>query len=275
MKRLLFLFAICFVFISLSQGQNRTCAPPDSLANPGFEPSNGSLDCFVQNVSASRVINFKNFEQVTFQGQTVTVDYIEFNSIENLPCGLTWSTNKSNSPNPDRFQENEVGCIEISGATDDSVGQYRLKFNVTAKVQEISIEIDTVVRALGIRYDLQVKANQGDNCPALDTNKAGQTACDGSNVTNITDQSALQDLSIAPNPFTGSTKIELVSHEAGTYKMQVHSLLGEQLREKSISVSSGYNNIPFKQKDLSKGIYVVHLSNGQQSLTRKLVIDNQ
>ncbi|PSR03326.1 MAG: hypothetical protein BRD50_06015 [Bacteroidetes bacterium SW_11_45_7] len=261
MTRMLLITAICIGFISLAQTQNRSCTPQGSLGSPGFDPAN---------------INFKNFDQVTIQGQTVTVDYIDFRSIENLPCGLDWSTNKSNSPNPDRFQENEVGCIEISGATDDSVGQYRLKFNVTAKVEKLSVEIDTVVRALGIRYDLQVKADQGDNCPVLDTNKAGQTACDGppdgSIATGIADEPTLAHFAIAPNPFTGSTTMSVHSRSAGTYNLQVHNLLGKQLRNKSIKLSPGQNNITFKQKKLSTGFYIVQLTDGQHSLTRKLVI---
>src|SRR5688572_21763457 len=97
------------------------CSPSGLIFDGGFEHPD-STPCVIQGVAYNHAIQFKMYSMFTFPGVgDVTVDSIEFVSIDNLPCGLCWSVNQTDK----RYSADEDGCISIVGTTNDPTGQYK------------------------------------------------------------------------------------------------------------------------------------------------------
>ena len=148
------------------------CTPDPSVTQPGIYPSaSDSIPCIVRNVAYNFSLTFMNFTTVSLAGTTFTMDSLRIDSINNLPCNITWTTNKA--PN-NTYGSGEVGCIKLSGTTTDPVGQYKLDVAVTAYIHGLGA-IPYNASALGIRRDVRVKASAGA-CAPVDTTIAGLTA---------------------------------------------------------------------------------------------------
>lgn len=166
MKKILILplilgaFQIMFAQPCGNSGSSQ-CSPSGILTQPGFSPLSQNLPPFINGQNSNTVIQFKNFNQFSFGGQIVTVQTLRFDTINNLPNGLCWSTNKSN----DTYANQEEGCIKLTGATCDAPGQYKLNIIVTVN---IGVPIQTNADAMGLYYFLRVK-NNGDADIVVDT----------------------------------------------------------------------------------------------------------
>lgn len=118
MKKLLPLFVL---FISVYQS-NAQCVPDGSITTPGLIAPVESIDCISQGVNYSDIIQFRNFDSIYFNNNWVQLQQLRIDSVNNLPCGINWALS-----NPDKIYDNsEQGCIQLSGVTNDSVGQYKL-----------------------------------------------------------------------------------------------------------------------------------------------------
>ena len=107
----------------------------------------------------------------------MTVNSIKFDSIQNLPSGLCWSTNAIG----DSFSSGQTGVIYISGTTNANSGQYKLNIKVDITINAIitlrnqDLEVLSARAGQATRYFLRVK-NPTDNCPAIDTNAIGASS---------------------------------------------------------------------------------------------------
>ncbi|MDX2002311.1 MAG: CUB domain-containing protein [Chitinophagales bacterium] len=148
------------------------CTPNANVSSPGIYPPSDSIPCIVQNQSYNTTLTFKNYTTTTVSGLTVTIDSIRIDSIVNIPCGISWTTNKTPR---NVYASGELGCIQLSGTTTDAVGQYKLSIYVTAWVAGFGT-IPTELGQFGIRVDLRVKATSGASCPNVNTGITGLTA---------------------------------------------------------------------------------------------------
>jgi len=106
------------------------CNAGTALSYSGFEFYD-NLECFENGVTNDVVVRFKSYNDWTLTGVgLMTIYHLKIDSIQNLPCGLCWATNKSNNV----FAGGEQGCIKISGTTFDQVGQYKLKFFIRVQL---------------------------------------------------------------------------------------------------------------------------------------------
>ncbi|MES2622349.1 MAG: T9SS sorting signal type C domain-containing protein [Bacteroidota bacterium] len=138
------------------------CTPTGLMTQPGLSPASDNLTPFTNGVVASTVIQFKNWDTIIFAGQKLTFQSLKIDSIQNLPAGLCWATNKTNNT----YGNQEDGCITISGLTCAVPGQYRLRIIVTANVGFTLNKISAA--AMGLYYYVRVK-NNGDADIAVDT----------------------------------------------------------------------------------------------------------
>lgn len=81
-----------------------------------------SVDCISQGVTYSDIIQFRNFDSIYFNNAWVQLQQLRIDSVNNLPCGIDWSLSNANRI----YDNSEQGCIQLSGVTNDSVGQYKL-----------------------------------------------------------------------------------------------------------------------------------------------------
>ena len=107
------------------------CTPDQTVSlNPGFYPSSDSFVPFINNHTASAAFQFRNFDTIVFGSQLLHVNWLSFDTIDNLPPGLCWSTDQPNNT----YNNGQNGCIHISGSPCGATGQYKLHIIVTVDV---------------------------------------------------------------------------------------------------------------------------------------------
>ena len=139
------------------------CSPSGTVMTPGFLPTAENLTPLLNGQSSATVLQFKNYDATTYSGFLVTVQNLRFDSINNLPQGLCWSTDKSNNT----YNNQEDGCISIVGTTCSPPGVYKLNILMTVTVAGLG-QVPVNAADLGLNYFLRVK-NAGDADVILDT----------------------------------------------------------------------------------------------------------
>ena len=245
-------------FFSACNGPTNSIAPHIS-STPGLSPSDSLLPCAVTGSSVADTIYFTNF--TTSSG--LTINSLKIDSLY-LPAGLCWSTNKSNNT----FAGGESGVIAVTGVCTAPAGQYKLRIIVTV---DAGLVLSGDAEQLAhLRYNVRVTA-PGAPCPPInktDTNSA-YIATVGVNEV----ESNISGLSVSPNPFAGTAHMTFTSEVAGAYTMKMTNLVGAVVSSKEVEITTGANNFEINRAGLSAGIYMVSLSNGQGSVTRKVVVE--
>ena len=276
MKKLFTTLAF-FAGLSISAfAQNCYTAPttitPGTGMTPGLHPSSDSLPCAVVGTTIADTIYFTNF--TSFSG--FTVSSLTIDSIGNLPKGTCWVSNKANNT----FAGGENGVIFVSGHIPNNTpaGQYKLGIYIHATAGAITLPPYTNAETVAnLRYYTRVTCS-GSACPSVDTEN-GKTqsyiaytpsVCNvGINEVN----SDLSNVSVVPNPFASNAKVLFNSEVEGTFTVKMFSLLGATVSSKEVSVSHGSNEFTIERNNLSAGIYIMSISNGTSSSTKKVIID--
>jgi hypothetical protein len=76
-----------------------------------------------------------------------------------------------------------------------------------------------------------------------------------------------------PNPFTDQTQIQLTTKLASAVKIKIVNLLGENVWENNYNYAAGVHHISFDRSSLSNGVYFYTVTVGDESLTRKMIIE--
>ncbi len=79
----------------------------------------------------------------------------------------------------------------------------------------------------------------------------------------------------SPNPFSDYTQIEFGSASQGFVEFKIVNLLGKEVFHRVIETEIGRNTIRFEAEDFLPGVYIYSLSNGSQTLTRRMVISKK
>ena len=103
-----------------------------------------------------------------------------------------------------------------------------------------------------------------------------------STVTTNGDNSRLQVVSLkfdlvqnSPNPFSDFTQIEYSTPVQCFVELKVVNLIGKELYHRVFEAESGKNMIRLEGEDFSPGVYIYSLSNGTQTITRRMVISKK
>ncbi len=260
MKSLIFTLALALTSLVAS-------AQCSSISLPagGVYPEGDTAHCFVRGVDDSAVVHFKNFEQVTFGAITADIDSIRIDSINGLPCGLSWTTNKELSGN--RFVKNEEGCFLIYGTSTGDEGVFKTEIIVTAWiVGGPPAGIQQPASVIGLQFSVK-SINEGTACSSVtDT----LTSC---SVVSINEVAAnLTSFRNQPNPFNSFTNIEFTAKDNAVYTMKVVNMLGAVVYQEQISAEPGVNTIRVERNNLPAGVYVYSISNGKHSLNNRMMI---
>ena len=169
MKKTIYTLIALFVFTgsifsqSCHTSGSSICTVSGTMAQPGLSPRSDSLAPVDNGIANTTIIQFKNYNTAVYNGITVTVQQLKIDSINNLPNGLCWATNKAN----DTYANQESGCIKVSGTPCADPGVYKLVIKVTVTVPFLgNIAVDAA--SVGLKYFVRVK-NYGDAEVALDT----------------------------------------------------------------------------------------------------------
>ena len=237
----------------------------------GFEIPD-SIPCAIQGVPYNNPISFQMYSTFTYLG-VHQLDSITVDTIYNLPCGLCWAMNKASRT----YLPQEFGCINVSGTTSDAVGQYNLRIVVTAYLNGGAGQGQTiypsVVDAAGIKIWQRV-ASSGGKCTSVDTsagaaNQVAAAVCPNS----INEVAAnVASVSIVPNPTHGNAVLSFIANKIAEYKVELTDIAGRIVSGKAFQVHPGLNSSVIEKGNLSSGMYMVSLTDGVSSVTKKFTV---
>lgn len=296
-KKLLLIAAIIYGVSFETQAQ---CTPAAQYADSTFgvwPDTTQNLPCgYADNASGyNATIDLKTLTDTSVTvtlvagGQPTTiVAYIEafrVNAVSGMPTGFAYIpnasvwTNTGTSPNFQAVQ----GCVSIVAsqatlqgiiATNPQGQDFPLTVTVDAKIKETDNMLANLVLAnkwlseintAGIQaipvvgYTIKVRpSDSGAGCAPLSTNE-------------IT-SSSFEALGNYPNPFNQSTEIRFNSGSRKDYSMQVRNMVGKLMMEKRITANRGLNTVTLKADQLIPGIYFYTITDGKQTITRKMVV---
>lgn len=240
------------------------CTPDLTITDPGLTVDGDT--CVEQGTAVNFTVQFKNYDQVILGPITANVDSIRFDSINNLPCGLAWTTNKPDN----KFMKNEVGCIAIKGTTNDPVGEYTADIIVTAWINNDPNPQQQPASVLGIFLKTRVYDGSSACANATATQSASCVFTEWTGISPLSEQ--VLSLTNSPNPVSTYTNITFTAKEANQYNFQVFDVRGTMVHEQNVEVNAGMNNIRFDRNDLPAGVYVYSLTDGRSNVTRKMIL---
>lgn len=286
MKKLFTTLTLCAglsfgAFAQHCAADSTSITPPPPASSPGLSPNSASLAPARIGVPISDTIYFTNYTSFS----SIHVNYLKIDSINNLPNGLCWVTNKSNNT----FNGGESGIIYVSG-TPTSVsapGQYKLVIYIDVSAQGLPAFTNQNAEQLTgqfgspLRYYVRLNCHNDTVWHPIDT--TGETAlhtvfeaypgsyCPSNGVVEVSE--SISDLTVVPNPISSSSKVIFNSSVEGTYTLKMVSLLGSVVASKEVEIVRGENTIEQDRNGLSAGVYLMSLSNGQSSVTRKVIVE--
>jgi hypothetical protein len=169
-----------------------------------------------------------------------------------LPTGMTYACDTSTC----NWIKETNGCIVLQG-TPSMAGDYvvdfeaRLGFTVPSTVPVIG-GTQQSLPIPGQSYDFRVEGTSV-GIANLDTDRF----------------SVVQN---GPNPFNDFTEIHYNAPKPGTVAMQVTDLQGRVMRTSQHRAVVGRNLIRLSAEGFSPGVYFYTLSNGERSVTHKMII---
>lgn len=191
----------------------------------------------------------------TIQGLfTVYIDSVALMSVDGLPNGLTYGCNSSLGNASCTYPGGTDGCFIISGNVNDSAGVYPITLNIMGYGVLDSTGTDTNHLALELPVD-------------------GYTLYVGEALSvQMLDNSKFDVIQNVPNPFNGSTTIKFNNPVAETVNFSVYDMIGKQVHSAKINAVTGVNTINYTSEKLAPGAYFYTLTNGKNSITKRMVV---
>lgn len=172
----------------------------------------------------------------------ITLHHVKLMEVGNLPAGLTWQSNASDSI----FMAGEYYCVLLEG-TPDSAGEYHLR---------IVVDVFVVILPGFPPVDVATVTDS----TSLTINVINNSGIKGYNNTSLMAGRSF------PNPFRDNTRIDFYSGISGTVTFEVYSILGRKVYDQQITAVKGENSLVFNGQELPEGpYYYVFRSAGYKS----------
>lgn len=265
MRKFLLLFTFAFVLgIQFSQAQ---CTPSPlfvTIGIPGIYPnpiqqSNltaGSVgNAYSETITiitlADTTIDLSAIVGIPLPPVTASVEYQRVNSVNGLPNGLTYACNPSSCEVPG----DSSGCVGISG-TPTQGGSFTVSLDT-----EIGLAIPASIPYIGgTIVDVPIPGVSW----TLDI--SGGVASD-----DLLDDAFTVEQN-GPNPFHGITNIFFNTPKPVNIDFRVKDLSGRTLHTASHRGHVGENSIEFDASNYVPGVYFYELSNGNQTIIQKMIV---
>jgi hypothetical protein len=258
MKKILLSF---FVLAIIGFTAGAQCVPDTSITHnqSGIYPDSATnLPHSIVGIPYSTNIQMKvllDTVAVIFgQNIPVTIDDITVNTVTGLPPGYTYSC----TPASCVFPGGSDACILLQGPapTPQEVGMvYNIHVEATATGHITGTGTSVPPETQNVDYYfIQVDDNVG---------------------IHLVSSSRFEVLQNTPNPFSGLSTVEFNSPIAAMTTIKVSNMLGKEVSTKIILAKSGINKIMFNAKDFAPGIYFYTISSEKNSVTRRMIVDNE
>jgi len=86
------------------------------------------------------------------------------------------------------------------------------------------------------------------------------------------DGSAFEVYPISPNPSTDGAEIKFNAPDYRDVSLTVHNMIGALVMSKQIYAEQGLNTVAFSADDLKAGVYIVTLTDGESTATKRMVV---
>jgi len=241
MKKLIITFFILIASLAASYAQ---CTPDSLAVSPGIHPDSATgLPHATVGVPYSTVMT----AVIPHDTANMPFDSVGILSISGLPSGFTYAPNS-----PTGYWDGgpiggvNRGCIVITGtALPGEVGSHPLTMQLKAYV-------------LGFPY------------PYTDTDY--KLIVDNSSGVHEIIPVKLLIYQNNPNPFNDKTNIVFSSPTKSNYTFTVSDMIGKVIYTEVISAKEGSNTISFSGANYKAGLYFYKLTNGKESITKKMTI---
>lgn len=243
------LFTLSFSLLGLASAYSQ-CTPDPQYTAAGVYPDSatGLADAGVgipygETVTIIVPID-TTVEVVPGFPQTLSMDSIVITAVNGLPPGFTYTCASPGCA----FVGNSTSCLIIEGtANPGDEGNYPLDVQLNGYVGGTGIPVPGSVGY----YSIDVVTNLSVGDLAGSTFDLGQTQ---------------------PNPTTGMTLVNFDAVRGGKFNFTVVNLLGEVVYEETISANGGENTITFDASKFNTGMYLYSLSNGENTVTKRMVV---
>jgi hypothetical protein len=279
MKKLIFTLSLfCTIAIQSNAqycgGSGPSVCTPAQLAKPGLSPVSDSLAPIIDNVANVTVIEFQNYDTLTFSGQSLTMDSLTVDTISNLPQGFCWTTNSATNT----WGNQQNGCIKVAGTTTATPGQYKLHIIVTAYTN-LPFPVTTSADAAGLYYYVRVDCTDSSVVHPVDTTQTEANpfipytpnGCAVQGIATI-DQN-IESLSVFPNPMSSQAQVSFSSAKAGMMTEKMTSIIGTEVYSQQVEVKVGVNTHTITRNSLAAGVYFYTINDGISNFTKRIVIE--
>ncbi len=249
MKKLL----VCVAFIAtfgIIDSFSQACTPDISCLAPnapnGICPDSAigiPLGCL--GVPYNAVVSFK----IPSSSQGATVVDVRIDSVTGLAKGLIYTC----APTDCKFPGGSNGCILISG-TPTAVQNKRVIVYAVARAKFGPVSVPPQPQIFDDYFSII------NNCTGI---------IDGLNV------SAFDVKQNAPNPFSDKTEIAFSSPQNTDVELKVYNVVGSVVYKNTIKAEKGANTITVNANTLSSGVYIYSLTNGDKTITKRMIVSNK
>jgi hypothetical protein len=183
-----------------------------------------------------------------------SIDSIMLVDLLGLPEGMSVYFSETDSV----YNGNDVGCVTLYGTpTASMIGHHDIVFKLDGWIEYIIV--------------ISLYEQTGDYSEVNGYNFIVQ---DPNSISDFSSND-FQMVQNAPNPFTNNTEIIFNSSKSSEIQFSVFNVMGKEIRNEMIIAYSGKNKIVFESNNLSSGIYFYTLNNGQESVTKKMIISGR
>jgi hypothetical protein len=275
MKALLLFLSILMYSVTCF-GQEEPCTPdmtlqdstynlwPDTIVNLPIAQVNVDYETHVQIKTPDEVGEVTGYpfevnlgtELIPFMVDVadVKIDSIRMVEVLGLPQGMSLYFSEPNAT----YMGNSVGCVtlfglptaEMMGTTHDIV--FRIDGWVTVAEQVVALsDVGDLEEITGYKFIVTENGLASVSYIANTEFKLGQNV---------------------PNPFDGYTTISFFADKKEAFKFTVVDLLGNKVIDREIQSYTGENSIKLDGKDLSSGLYFYSLTNGTETITKRMLV---
>jgi hypothetical protein len=240
----------CFIFTSLFVSAQCTIDTSITHNVDGIYPDTiTNLPHSHVAVAYSTDIQFKIAPSTLYSGITVAIDSIKIITVTGLPPGFTYLCTPSNCV----FPGGTSACVLLQGPapTGAMIGSYPIEVIVKGYARPLGFAV--VVDSTITGYKIVIDSTTGISDVDRLTFSVGQNT---------------------PNPAKEYTNIGVnILHNADV-TVTVSNVIGKKVLEHSYNLQRGKNTISLDVHNLMPGIYLYTISEGRNTITRRMIVSN-
>jgi len=183
------------------------------------------------------------------------VDSMILVQVNGVPNGISLDCNTGPACS---FAGDVVGCANVSGTTNDPVGVYPI---------EILVNVYTHGTLSGFPVSTDLYSALG-YYESISGYKIVITSTSSIETFHENDFKLFQN---SPNPFGAYTTIKFNTPKSDNISFEVIDMFGRKVFTDNIIASKGVNSYKFNH-DLSEGIYMYSITNGNQIITKRMLV---